>query len=430
MPTAIAMPKLGMTMTEGRVIEWPVPVGERVEKGQVVLVIESEKAEVEIDATASGVVRHIYVEPDQTVPCGTLLAALTDAADEPFDPEAFRREHERTAPSPARQAPAPTPATGEPGRAPAARPGRGAVTPAARRLARELGIDAAQVPGSGPGGRVTREDVEAWAERLSTRIPVADGVSLEVPEEGEGDPVLLLPGFGADVSAFARQVPALASGYRVRGVNPRGVGSSDAPETERYDISTAAADAAAVSGEPAHVVGASLGAAAALELALEHPERVRSLTLMTPFVRAESRLLAVIESWCQLAAEASPEALARALVPWMFSPALLADDGARERTVRGFAETATRVPAASLARWAAGLRAWSGTREGDLARIAVPTLVIAAGRDLLIPGAAALAEAIPRAKCTVVPEAGHAVGLEAPEAVNQALLAHLDAARD
>jgi pimeloyl-ACP methyl ester carboxylesterase len=109
---------------------------------------------------------------------------------------------------------------------------------------------------------------------------------------------------------------------------------------------------------------------------------------------------------------------------------LLADDAARERTVRGLAETVTRVPAASLARWAAGLRAWSGTREGDLARIAVPTLVIAAGRDLLIPGAEALAEAIPRAKCAVVPQAGHAVGLEAPEAVNQALLAHLDAARD
>ena len=76
-PTPIAMPKLGMTMTEGRVVEWPTPLGARVEKGAVVLVIESEKSEVEIESPAAGVLRHVYVEPDQTVPCGTLLAALT-----------------------------------------------------------------------------------------------------------------------------------------------------------------------------------------------------------------------------------------------------------------------------------------------------------------------------------------------------------------
>ena len=83
MPTAIAMPRLGMTMTEGTVLTWPVPLGGRVEKGQVVLTIESEKAEVEIEAPASGVLRHVYVEPDRTVPCGTLLAALTEAPRSP-----------------------------------------------------------------------------------------------------------------------------------------------------------------------------------------------------------------------------------------------------------------------------------------------------------------------------------------------------------
>ena len=77
MPVAIAMPKLGMTMEEGTVLEWPLTVGQPVEKGQTVLLIESEKSEVEIEAPASGVLRHTYVDVGVTVPCGT---ALSEAA--------------------------------------------------------------------------------------------------------------------------------------------------------------------------------------------------------------------------------------------------------------------------------------------------------------------------------------------------------------
>jgi pimeloyl-ACP methyl ester carboxylesterase len=420
-------------MREGTVIEWRVPLGEPVTKGQIVLSIESEKAEIEIEAPAAGVLRHVYVEPGQTVPCGTLLAVLTETADEPFDPESFRRQTERqpqhgglTAahagdrPGASVEAGAAT-ATGVPRATPAP------ITPAARRRASELGIDPAAVPGSGPGGRVTREDVEAYAAVLRDRVTVADGVALEIPVQGAGEPVLLLPGFGTDVSAFARQVPALADHYRSLGVNPRGVGFSDAPEADQYDVATAAADAAAVTDRPAHVVGASLGAAVALELALVHPDRVRSLTLVTPFARAGSRLRAVIDGWCRLATETSSETLARAIVPWLFSPAALADDARRERLIRALAQTVMRVPPATLERSAAGLRAWSGTREADLGHVCVPTLVLVAGEDLLTPAGDGIAAAIPGARCIVIPEAGHAVGLEAPEAVTQAILEHLAA---
>ena len=422
MPIAIAMPRLGMTMREGRVVEWRAAPGERVAQGQVVLVIESEKAEVEIEAPVAAVLRHVYVGLDETVPCATLLAALTETPDEPFDAEAFRRESQAAAPGPA---PAPAGAGRSAARPRTERRGAAAVTPAARRRARDLGIDPLGVPGSGPGGRVTVEDVEAWAEGLASRIEVAEGVFLEVPSQGEGDPVVLLPGFGADVSAFAPQVPALAKGYRVLGVNPRGVGLSDAPDARRYEPATAAADVVALGNTPLHVIGASLGAATALELALEHPERVRSLTLITPFVRAGPRLLAVVDAWCRLAAEADPDTLAHAIVPWMFSTALLSDDVARERTLRGFAEMATRIAAASLARWAEGLRAWSGTREDQLDRVVAPTLVVTAGEDLLTPGGEAIADAIPGARCVALQQAGHAVTLEAPAAVNEAIREHL-----
>jgi len=432
MATAIAMPKLGMTMQEGRVLSWPVRVGERVAKGQPVLLIESEKAEVEVEAPATGVLRHVYVEPDATVPCGTLLAAVTAAADEPFDPEAFRQAH-RPSEGPGRpsaDAASPRtpsgPAAPPPGaRAPA---GPGAITPAARARARELGIDPAAVPGRGPGGRVVREDVEAFAARRAALVAVAEGVALEVPTTGAGDPVLLLPGFGTDVAAFVRQTPALASRFRVRGVNPRGVAGSDAPEAERYDVATLAADAAAVADRPAHVVGASLGAAVALELALVHPARVRTLTLLTPFVTAGARLLAVLDGWCRIARDAGPETLAHALLPWLFSERLLADAAASERTRRGLAGIVARVPPATLERTAAGVRAWSGTRAAALGAIGVPTLVLAGGADLLAPDGAAVAAAIPGAACVTVAHAGHALALEAPDEVNAAIAAHLAAA--
>ena len=95
MATPIAMPKLGLTMSEGKVLEWPIPLGGAVAKGQTVLLIESEKAEVEVEATASGVLRHVYVEPDPDalLPCGSLLAAITESPDEAFDAEAFYKEN-------------------------------------------------------------------------------------------------------------------------------------------------------------------------------------------------------------------------------------------------------------------------------------------------------------------------------------------------
>jgi pimeloyl-ACP methyl ester carboxylesterase len=135
---------------------------------------------------------------------------------------------------------------------------------------------------------------------------MAPGVALEVPATGRGEPVVLLPGFGTDVAAFARQVPALESSFRVLGVNPRGVAGSDAPPADSYDVAQMAEDAACAFDGRAHIIGASLGAAVALELALAHPGRVRSLVLVTPFVAAPPRLIAVLDSWCRLAAEASP----------------------------------------------------------------------------------------------------------------------------
>jgi len=433
MATVIAMPKLGMTMQEGTVVEWPPTVGDVVEKGRTVVVIESEKTQVDIEATDTGVLRHVYVEAGVTVPCGSLLGAITASMHEPFDAEAFRLEHDRpmrvatSSPGTRAQAPRESDVAVE---TRAARGGAAPVTPAARALARSLGIDVGGVAGTGPGGRVTREDVEAFASRRERLVEVAAGVSLEVLREGSGAAVLLLPGFGVGVASFAPQVQALAEAgaFEAIGLHPRGVGASDAPAGDVYDVATGADDAAALAatlGGPVHVVGASLGAAIALEMALRFPDRVRSLTLITPFVDVTPRLRAVADAWRALAREASTDTLSRALLPWLFSQRVLGDDRTRERMRRGLAIALSVATPDALDRWAAGLSAWSGSRSADLVKVAVPTLVIAAGADLLTPRGEALGKAIPGATVRVLESVGHAAATEAAAPVCEALLEHL-----
>jgi len=418
--TPIAMPKLGMSMTEGTLISWPIEPGTWVEKGQIVVVIESEKTEAEVEATGSGYLRHTWVSPDDMVPCGSLLGVLTEAADSELDLDAFHGEHHRPeadASATPLAAGGPRAAPAAPTRPPTARAGAPAA-PAARAVARKLDIDLATVPGSGPGGRVLKEDVEAWAARREALRPASGGIDLEVAALGEGAPVLLLPGFGSDPSAFAGLVPELAKTGQVLGVNPRGVGLSDAPESDAYSVEVAAADAAAVLSaleDPALVIGASLGSAVALELALAEPGRVRGLVLVTPFVDATPRLLTVIEAWCEQASALAADALALALLPWLCSDPLLAADGGRKRAVRGLAQMVARVPAATLERQAAGLRDWAGSRGAALADLTVPSLIVAGADDLLVPleSVRAFAAAIPGAEFAIAPGAGHALALEA-----------------
>ena len=83
-----------MTMEEGTVIQWPLAVGASVEKGELVLIIESEKSEVEIEAPGSGIFRHAYIDEGETVPCGELLGAISESAEEAFDADAFRAEQQ------------------------------------------------------------------------------------------------------------------------------------------------------------------------------------------------------------------------------------------------------------------------------------------------------------------------------------------------
>jgi pyruvate dehydrogenase E2 component (dihydrolipoamide acetyltransferase) len=173
----ITMPKLGFDMAEGTLVEWSKSVGDNVAEGDVVALIETDKANVEVTSFKSGVLRALLVEAGAAVPVGQPIAVI-GSADEAIDLAALGMEGgappkgaEKPAEKPA-GVPAPTPAPAPAEEAPAeVFEGRLPASPVARRMADELGIDLDQVRGSGPGGRVIKQDIETY---LKEREQVAE----------------------------------------------------------------------------------------------------------------------------------------------------------------------------------------------------------------------------------------------------------------
>jgi len=177
MPFQVIMPKLSDAMTEGRVLQWLKKEGDRVQGGDVLASIETDKAEIELEAFGSGVLRKILAGDGQTVPVGQLIGivaepdeditGLVSAAPAAGAPTAPKVEAKPAAPAPSSAAaPAAPPAPPEAGWIPA--------SPIARRMARDAGIDLAQVKGSGPGGRILERDVEAYLATQAQHLAGAE----------------------------------------------------------------------------------------------------------------------------------------------------------------------------------------------------------------------------------------------------------------
>ena len=168
-------------MDEGRIVAWHKRVGDAVAAGDLLFEVETDKATMEVESPTAGTLRRILYPADATAPVATVIALITETADEPL-PESLEAGG---APGP--QPPKPSLRDGGPpasGRLPIARgpseveaPAASAgdrvrSSPAARKRAQELGVDMGHLRGSGPGGRVTLEDVDAAASP-STASPVA-----------------------------------------------------------------------------------------------------------------------------------------------------------------------------------------------------------------------------------------------------------------
>ncbi|HUS82992.1 MAG TPA: dihydrolipoamide acetyltransferase family protein [Dehalococcoidia bacterium] len=172
MAANIAIPKVGMAMKEATLLEWKVEEGAHVSKGDVVLVLQTEKVKVEVEAAADGYVR-ILVAPNVKAPVGRIVGLIAETEEELA---ALQKEPPQemftTAPVPAKAGAAPR---GSAGAAPARAASEVIISPAARKLAQEQMIDVTTVVGTGPGGRIVREDIEEAMRARDQGGPMAVG---------------------------------------------------------------------------------------------------------------------------------------------------------------------------------------------------------------------------------------------------------------
>jgi len=158
MAETISMPKLGFDMAEGLLVRWVKQVGENINKGDVLAEIETDKATVEVESSASGVVLSHIVDQGSIVPVNAPIA-IVGAAGEKVDAVPSKVESQKSEEKPAPQ----TQPTAAPVTQTSAPTDSGPVkaSPLARKVAKDNGVNLASVQGTGPGGRVVRKDVEA-----------------------------------------------------------------------------------------------------------------------------------------------------------------------------------------------------------------------------------------------------------------------------
>lgn len=150
------MPSLGSDMEAGTLVEWRIKPGDKVKRGDIVAVVETQKGAIDVETFETGVVEQILVLVGEKVPVGTVLAII--------------RSETETVAAPPPPAPASVPERPQP-QAPAVTPGRARISPAARKRATELGVDLAGLVGTGPGGAVTLDDVERAAQAAKPQLP-------------------------------------------------------------------------------------------------------------------------------------------------------------------------------------------------------------------------------------------------------------------
>jgi 2-oxoglutarate dehydrogenase E2 component (dihydrolipoamide succinyltransferase) len=159
----VVMPQMGVSVSEGTVTKWLKREGEQIEADEPLLEISTDKVDTEVPSPASGTVVQILVQEGETVDVGTKLAQIGGSAGTAPAPAPAPEPEAAPTPTPVAEAPAPAPAAAP---EPVAEPsGNGKfVSPVVARIASEHGIDPNQIPGTGRGGRVTKQDILAFVE--------------------------------------------------------------------------------------------------------------------------------------------------------------------------------------------------------------------------------------------------------------------------
>ena len=187
MATEITIPKLSDTMTEGLFAVWRKQIGDRIERGDIIAEVETDKAVMELESFASGILLRTFVHGGEQVPVGAVLGLIGEAAemgsDLPETPAAAPRNPEPVTAPPATAAADAVPLQASQLR-PEGEPRHDKASPLVRRLAREQGIDLESLRGSGPDGRITQSDLEAGLPLKRTPAPPAGEQGMTAPAAG------------------------------------------------------------------------------------------------------------------------------------------------------------------------------------------------------------------------------------------------------
>jgi pyruvate dehydrogenase E2 component (dihydrolipoamide acetyltransferase) len=363
------MPKFGLAMTEGKVASWVVPEGAEVSVGDELADIETSKITNAYESPVDGILRRRVAPEQQDLPVGALLGVIADASVPDADIDAFVSHFETE-------------------------------FAAHHEVARE---EAAAEP----------QTVTAGGRTIRTLVL----------GEGSGAPVVLLHGFGGNLNSWMFNQPALAATYRTVAIDLPGHGGSE-KRVERGDV-TGLAQAVvevlqALGIERAHLVGHSLGGAIALDMALRHPARVASLSLIAPAGFGPEIDEAFIAGFIAADRRKTIQpVLQRLFVDASLVSRDMAEDVVRFKRLDGAAACLSTIAAVNFpaGRQAAILR-------DRLGEISVPVQVIWGAADRILP--VRQAEGLPtRVAVQILKEAGHMPHMEKAAEVNRQLLAFL-----
>jgi len=202
MATEIKIPRVGMAVADATIIEWTAKEGDRVEERQVVVVIETEKVRADVESPGAGFV-HIILKEGEAAPAGAVIGLLAATREEL---KALQKESPETVPAKAVKTEATMPREAIP-------LGKGEerirISPVARKLAEEHAVDITRVAGTGPGGRITREDIEK-AIATKDAAPAA-ALPAEVPGERKTKTIIPLKGMRGAIAEHMHRSLSVAA---------------------------------------------------------------------------------------------------------------------------------------------------------------------------------------------------------------------------